>query len=88
MLSETKTAFVLQYNTVSSKSLIKRRRYSYEAALDEMIISALDDYTEALANTHIKNDTGYAKSVLWNALSSCRAKMGDRDARFDYPANA
>ena len=51
-------------------------RYGYEGALDEMMISALDDYSEALSSTHIKNYIGYAKSVLWNALSSYRVKMG------------
>ena len=43
--------------------------------LSEMIFSALDDYTEALASTHIKNYAGYAKAVLWNSLNSYRVKL-------------
>ena len=43
--------------------------------LSEMIFSALDDFTDALASTHIKNYAGYAKSVLWNSLNSYRVKQ-------------
>ena len=44
-------------------------------SLSEMMFSALDDYTEALASTHIKNYAGYAKAVLWNSLNSFRVKL-------------
>ncbi len=44
-------------------------------SLSEMMFSALDDYTEALASTHIKNYAGYAKAVLWNSLSSYHVKL-------------
>lgn len=44
-------------------------------SLSEMMFSALDDYTEALASTHIKNYAGYAKSVLWSSLKSYRVKL-------------
>ena len=44
-------------------------------SLAEMIFSALDDYTEALASTHIKNYAGYAKAVLWSSLNSYRVKL-------------
>ena len=43
--------------------------------LSEMIFSALDDFTDALASTHIKNYAGYAKAVLWNSLNSYRVKL-------------
>ena len=43
--------------------------------LSEMLFSALEDYTDALASTHIKNYTGYAKAVLWNSLNSYRVKL-------------
>ena len=45
------------------------------ASLSEMMFSALDDYTEALASTHIKNYSGYARAVLWNSLNSFRVKL-------------
>ncbi len=44
-------------------------------SLSEMIFSALDDYTDALASTQIKNYAGYAKAVLWNSLNSYRVKL-------------
>ena len=44
-------------------------------SLSEMMFSALDDYTDALASTHIKNYAGYAKAVLWNSLNSYRVKL-------------
>ncbi len=40
-----------------------------------MLFSALDDFTDALASTHIKNYAGYAKSVLWSSLNSYRVKL-------------
>ncbi len=43
--------------------------------LTEMIFSALDDFTDALASTHIKNYAGYAKAVLWSSLNSYRVKL-------------
>jgi len=64
------------YAVIDALNAAMDRKYGYQGALDEMIISALDDYTEALANTHIKNYTGYAKSVLWSSLNSYRVKMG------------
>ena len=64
------------YAVIDALNVAMDRKYGYQGALDEMIISALDDYTEALANTHIKNYTGYAKSVLWSSLNSYRVKMG------------
>ncbi len=44
-------------------------------SLSEMIFSALDDFTDALASQHIKNYAGYAKAVLWNSLNSYRVKL-------------
>lgn len=43
--------------------------------LTEMIFSALNDFTDALASTHIKNYAGYAKAVLWSSLNSYRVKL-------------
>lgn len=43
--------------------------------LSELIRSALEDYTAALASTHIKNYAGYAKAVLWNSLNTHRVKL-------------
>ena len=43
--------------------------------LSELIRSALEDYTAALASTHIKNYAGYAKAVLWNSLNTYRVKL-------------
>ena len=40
-----------------------------------MLFSALDDFTDALASTHIKNYAGYAKAVLWSSLNSYRVKL-------------
>ena len=44
-------------------------------SLSEMLFSALDDFTDALASTHIKNYAGYAKAVLWSSLNSYRVKL-------------
>lgn len=44
-------------------------------ALSEMLFGALDDYSEALNETHIKNYTGYAKAVLWNVLNAHRVRQ-------------
>jgi hypothetical protein len=44
-------------------------------SLSEMIFSALDDFTVALASTHIKNYAGYAKAVLWNCLTVHRVRQ-------------
>lgn len=44
-------------------------------ALSEMLFEALDDFSEALNETHIKNYTGYAKAVLWNVLNAHRIRQ-------------
>ncbi len=43
--------------------------------LSELMFEALDDYSEALESTHIKNYGGYAKAVLWNCLTAHRVRQ-------------
>lgn len=44
-------------------------------AISEILFEALDDFSEALDETHIKNYTGYAKAVLWNVLNAHRVRQ-------------
>lgn len=60
-------------------------RYGYEGALDDLMLTALADFTDALRSTHIRNYAQYAKSVLWNAMQTFRVRTAVKYGNLGVP---